>query len=60
MMKKLKSIIDTAMLKSKLVEKQRLYAQMLKDNLHGGAMAKLSEEIGSLTIQIHGKSQEQA
>lgn len=55
MIKQMQSIIDKSTLKSQLVQKQRLYAQMDKDKLHGTVMEKLSNEIGQLNLKIHGR-----
>lgn len=55
MIKQIQNIIDKSMLKSELVQKQRLYAQMDKDKLHGSAMEKLSREIGQLNLKIYGR-----
>jgi hypothetical protein len=47
------STIDKASLKAKLVQKQRLYAQMVNDNVSGSVREKLSEEIGQLNTKLY-------
>jgi hypothetical protein len=49
----IKSTIDMALLKVKLVEKQRLYAQMLKDNVSGPVKEQLSQEIGEINTKLY-------
>lgn len=59
MIKTIKSVVDIAVLKSRLYTKQRLYAQMMKDEVNGPVLKKLSEEIGQLNLQIYGHGNEQ-
>jgi len=40
-------------LKAELHNKQRLYAQILKENSGSEYLAKLSREIGELNVRIH-------
>lgn len=54
MIKAIRSAIDKAVLKSRVVHKQRLYAQMMKDQINGPVLKKLSEEIGQLNLQLYG------
>lgn len=49
-----KSLVDKAVLKNRIVSKQRLYAQMLKDEINGPVLNRLSEEIGQLNHQLYG------
>lgn len=54
MIKAIKSMLDKKALRDELTEKQRLYAQMMKDDINGPVLKKLSEEIGQLNLQLHG------
>jgi len=57
MIKPIQFILDQVILRKNLVEKQRLYAQMLKDNMKGHPILdKLSSEIEQLNIRLHGKT----
>lgn len=47
------SIIDKTSLRMEIAEKQRLYAQMQKDNITGPVREKLVEEIGQLTEKLY-------
>lgn len=62
MIKAVKSIVDKAQTKCELYEKQRLYAQMMKDKINGPVLEKLSREIGQLNVQLygHGNNQQRA
>lgn len=59
MIKSIQSLVDKARTRNELVEKQRLYAQMMKDQINGPVLKKLSEEIGQLNLQIHGHATQQ-
>lgn len=59
MINAIKSLLDKKSLQDNLVEKQRLYAQMMKDQINGPVLKKLSEEIGQLNLQIHGHATQQ-
>lgn len=59
MIKTIQSLVDKAVLRSRLVTKQRLYAQMMKDQINGPVLKKLSEEIGQLNVQLHGHANRQ-
>lgn len=59
MIKSIISTVDKAVLKSRLCTKQRLYAQMMKDQINGPVLKRLSEEIGQLNIQLYGHASKQ-
>jgi hypothetical protein len=52
-------IIDRVKLHVQVAQKQRLYAQMLKDKLHTSpALQQLSEEIAQLNLQLYARSRQ--
>lgn len=46
-------LVEKALLKCQLYEKQRLYAQMLKDKIDGPVREELSREIEALTLKLY-------
>lgn len=48
-----RSLVEKADLKCKLSEKQRLYAQMLKDKIDGPVLEETSREIEALTLKLY-------
>lgn len=59
MIKAIQSLVDKARTRNELVEKQRLYAQMMKDQINGPVLKKLSKEIGQLNLQLYGHGSKQ-
>lgn len=59
MIQEIQSLVDKARIKNELYEKQRLYAQMMKDKINGPVLQKLSEEIGQLNLQLYGHANRQ-
>lgn len=52
-------MLQRKQIRDELVEKQRLYAQMMKDQINGPVLKKLSEEIGQLNLQLYGHGNNQ-
>lgn len=48
----IKSMLERKQLRDELVAKQRLYAQMVKDNVTGPVREKLSREIGQMNVKL--------
>jgi hypothetical protein len=47
------ALLERRKIHTALIEKQRLFAQMVKDNITGAVKEQLSEEIGALNLQLH-------
>lgn len=48
-----RSLVEKAKIKCQLYEKQRLYAQMLKDKIESPVLEKLSREIEAITLKLY-------
>jgi hypothetical protein len=59
MIKAIGCFLDKNALRDELAAKQRLYAQMMKDQINGPVLKKLSEEIGQLNLQLYGHGNKQ-
>lgn len=59
MIQQIQSLVDKSQIKCQIYEKQRLYAQMMKDKIDGPVLKKLSDEIGQLNLQLYGYANRQ-
>jgi hypothetical protein len=59
MIKAIRCFLDKNALRDELTAKQRLYAQMMKDQINGPVLKKLSDEIGQLNLQLYGHGNKQ-